>query len=161
MRITQWGEYGIHCAVYVAQRMKEGVAAVNAADIAGAQGIAIDYAQQILQRLRKAGIIESVRGPTGGYKLTKSPSDISLKDVLIASEADTFDIICDTKPIGHERCGSDKACALKPVWHSLKQHIDSFLSEHSLQGLLDSAKPGLCTAPETTVQINGTTSAAN
>src|SRR5690606_3493579 len=69
MRITQWGEFGVHCTVYIAERHRAGAATVTAAEIADAQGIDPQYTQQILQRLRRKGLITSVRGPQGGYRL--------------------------------------------------------------------------------------------
>lgn len=154
MRITQWGEYGVLCSIYIAQRIKDGQTSINAADIAAAQNIAVDYAQQILQRLRRAAIIESVRGPTGGYKLTKCPADITLKDILVASEGDTFEVICETKPINTERCATGSECALRPIWFKLKEHINNFLVGYTLQSLLDAPHLGNCVSEAAqTVQI--------
>ena len=143
MRITQWGEYGIHCAVYIAQRAQQqgsGNSPVGAADIAASQGIAIDYSQQILQRLRKGGIIESVRGPLGGYRLVKTPEQISIREILVAAEGETFEVICDSKPIGQERCSPGAYCGLREIWNGLKQHIDLFLNDITLAQLVERAK---------------------
>jgi Rrf2 family transcriptional regulator, iron-sulfur cluster assembly transcription factor len=137
MRITQWGEYGVHCCVFLATRQAQGQPAASANDIAESQGIDIQYAQQILQRLRKNNIIESIRGPLGGYKLSRSAQEITLAEILQAAEGDTFEIICETKPLGIERCSDGATCSLRPIWHKLKDHINQFLSNINLQDLID------------------------
>lgn len=133
MRVTQWGEYGVHCCVMLAERERAGRPLTNANDIAEAQMIDPLYAQQILQRLRKADLIESVRGPQGGYKLRRPAAEITLRDILVAAEGDTFEIICDTRPINHERCCSSTSCNLRLVWNELKSHVDSFLQVKTLE----------------------------
>jgi Rrf2 family iron-sulfur cluster assembly transcriptional regulator len=154
MRITQWGEYGVHCAAFIAHREAKGSGPVGAQEISHAQGIALDYAQQILQRLRKGGIIDSVRGPQGGYKLARQPQTITLRDILIASEGDTFEVICDTKPLSLERCNESAFCALRDVWTDLKAHVDSFLITHTLETLVASQYPS-----EEPIQIGRATTA--
>lgn len=139
MHITQWGEYGVHCAVLIAQRQRAGAEAVRAADIAESQGIPLDYAQQILQRLRKSSVVKSVRGPQGGYLLNREPREITLRDILIAAEGDTFEIICETKPLNQERCSPTGTCNLRPVWYGLRKHVDDFLTRFTLEDLLTNA----------------------
>lgn len=144
MHITQWGEYGVHCAVFIAQRCNfdndTGASkAVKASEIAEFQGIPTDYAQQILQRLRAGNIITSVRGPQGGYCLAKPAAEITLKDIIAASEGDTLDIICETKPITSERCGTNTCCYLKPVWFGLKEQVNKYLEKFTLAELVNSA----------------------
>ena len=141
MRITRWGEYGILCSLYLAKKAKEhgssDQAAVGAAEIGETQGIPIQYTQQILQRLRKGDIIKSVRGPHGGYQLSRSPEETNLKDVLNAAEGATFEIICDTNPVYADMCESGRACALRGVWHDLKSAVDALLEQRTLAMLLE------------------------
>lgn len=136
MRITQWGEYGIHCAAYLARRALEGAATVGAAEIAEAQGIDVQYAQQILQRLRRGNVIESVRGPHGGYRLTRPPAAITLGEVLTAAEGATFELICESKPIDPTRCSQSSACNLRALWEELRDHVNVFLNNKSLSDLI-------------------------
>ncbi|MCB0343791.1 MAG: Rrf2 family transcriptional regulator [Bdellovibrionales bacterium] len=137
MRITQWGEYGLLCSMHIAQRSDEGESTVGAAEIAEVQGIALQYAQQILQRLRKGDIIDSVRGPHGGYKLSRPASEISLGEILLAAEGSTFEVICDSKPVDPEgRCRTDHACGLRDLWRELADHVDAFLNGRSLADLV-------------------------
>jgi Rrf2 family protein len=137
MRITQWAEYGIHCATYIGQRHKEGSAAVPAADIAAAQNIPIDYTQQILQRLRKNGIVKSIRGPLGGYALASPPENITLEQIIAASEGATFEVICEAKPLDHDRCAEAAQCGLRSIWYSLRDHVNEFLSRYTLKDIIE------------------------
>ncbi|MBX7143442.1 MAG: Rrf2 family transcriptional regulator [Oligoflexia bacterium] len=153
MHITQWGEYGIHCSAFIAQRRKAGQETVRATEIAEAQKIPVDYAQQILQRLRKNGIVHSVRGPQGGYKLGKEPQEINLYDILVASEGDTFEVICDHKPLSLECCNPSTNCNLRPIWYGLRQQVNEYLSRFTLEMLL-SGELGIELSEDKTVRIN-------
>ncbi len=136
MRITQWGEYGIHITFYLAWQMAEGQKVVGAADIARALRLDIQYAQQILQKLRKGQIVESIRGAQGGYSLSRAASDITLHDVLLATEGETFEIICDSKPLNSDCSAPFNTCSLKPIWRDLKEHVDSFFRKYTIETLL-------------------------
>lgn len=136
MRITKWGEYGILCAVYLGKT--ENNATVGAGEIASYHSIPLQYTQQILQRLRKGGIIESVRGPGGGYRLSRQSEDISLKEILYAAEGHTFEVICGQNTIFSDCSSKQRDCDLQKVWHELKHTIDSFLDSRSLKELLES-----------------------
>ena len=135
MRITQWGEYGVHFSIFLAQREKDGAIPVGASEIAADQGTAVEYAQQILQRLRRGHVVESIRGPLGGYKLSRPASEITLLDILVAAEGDSFELICESKPINPERCAEGHHCSLRPIWHDLRSHINSFLGSRTLHHL--------------------------
>ncbi|MCB0359408.1 MAG: Rrf2 family transcriptional regulator [Bdellovibrionales bacterium] len=141
MRITQWGEYGILCSLSIAEAVQNKRAPIGAAEIANAQGIALQYTQQILQRLRKGDIIASVRGPHGGYQLARPAEEITIAHILRAAEGDTFELICDTKPINPEACSADLPCCLRDLWQDLRRHIDSFLEARTLQDLLKQNTP--------------------
>ena len=136
MRITRWGEYGLHCAMYIAAKANEGVAAVGAAEIASRQNIDVQYVQQILQRLKKGKVVETIRGRNGGYRLARLAEQITVKDVLLAADGETFEIICDNNPISPSRCGDSLQCEVKPIWTMLRAHIDEFLDQYSIADLL-------------------------
>ncbi|MCB9030170.1 MAG: Rrf2 family transcriptional regulator [Deltaproteobacteria bacterium] len=142
MRITRWGEYGIHCAAYIAKQLVAGNDKVAATEISESQQIPIDYTRQILQRLKQGGIVETVRGPHGGYKLVGAPEEINLSQILVAAEGDTFEVICETNPLSHDRCGNGTCCSLKPIWYRLSQHINDFLSNYTLKDLLEEQDRG-------------------
>lgn len=141
MRITKWGECGILCAMHLGHHYDQN--SIGAVEIAEGQRLDLQYTQQVLQRLRKGGIIESSRGPRGGYRLALPPAEISLKDILYAAEGDTFEIICDYAPLhpqGHEGdcCSTKKQCSLHDVWQELRITIDTFLERKTLAELIKS-----------------------
>lgn len=140
MRITKWGEYGILCCIYMARKftVEQGrEASVGAAELAYAQDIPLQYTQQILQRLRKGGLVESVRGPGGGYLLSRSPDQINLKEILYAAEGETFEVICDNNVIFDDCTEAKRSCALRPVWYELKESVDALLASKTLALLLE------------------------
>ena len=134
MRITKWGEYGILCSLQLAKDAKE--KPCGAAQLAAGLEIPVDYAHQILQRLKNGNIVKSIRGPGGGYQLSRPAEEINLRDVLFAAEGDTFQVICDTKTIFQDCCETNRVCALRGVWHELKDTIDTLLSSKTLDALL-------------------------
>ncbi len=139
MRVTRWGEFGILCSLYLARKGEN--EAVGAAEIAEKQSIPIQYTQQILQRLRKGGIIKSVRGPKGGYALVRSPIETTLKDILYAAEGETFEVICESDPVYTEKC-EGRVCGLRSVWTELRTVVDDFLSKRSLAWLIENESLG-------------------
>ncbi len=129
--------------MYLARRSQtEGTAkAIGAAEIAEAQSIPLQYTQQILHRLRKGGVIKSVRGPHGGFSLARSAASINLKEILDAAEGHTFEVICEVDPVRPNarhphRCSADYNCSLKQVWQSLRTTVNQYLESRSLEQLV-------------------------
>lgn len=134
MRVTTWAEYGLIVSVHLAQRAGEGP--IAAREMAEKEHLPADYVEQILLRLRRAGLVNSVRGARGGYFLANPPSEITVKDVLDASEHGTFEVNCDRHSVSPERCGPGGSCAIRPVWRLLQARIDETLSGVHLADLL-------------------------
>ena len=134
MRITTWAEYGVICALNLAKRSEIGP--VNGREIARQERLPADYVEQILLRLRRAGVIASTRGARGGYVLAKPASQVSIRDVIHASELETFDLHCVSHPIEEERCSASHNCSIRPVWVMLQRKIDDVLQAVTLADLL-------------------------
>ena len=134
MRITTLAEYGVICALHLANRVGEGP--VTGRDVAARERLPVDYVEQILIRMRRAGIVKSTRGAHGGYSLARSAQDVSVRDVIAASELQTFDLHCVTHPVEEERCSASHACSIRPVWIMLQQRIDDVLERVRLSDLL-------------------------
>jgi Rrf2 family protein len=83
VRITTLAEYGVICALHLAQRVADGP--ITGREIAEFERLPNDYVEQILLRLRRAGIVRSTRGAHGGYALARPASEISIRDVIEAS----------------------------------------------------------------------------
>lgn len=134
MRITTWAEYGLICALHLAKRAGEGP--ITGREIAAGERLPADYVEQILLRLRRAGLVNSTRGARGGYSLSKAPEEISVRQVIAASELGTFDLHCVTHPVGEERCSESQSCSIRPVWMMLQRKIDDVLESVHLGDLL-------------------------
>jgi Rrf2 family protein len=134
MRITTWAEYGVICALHLAKRHGEGP--VTGRDLAAREGLPADYVEQILLRLRRANLIASTRGARGGYMLAREPVDISVREIIHASELSTFDLHCVSHPITEERCSDSQNCSIRPVWMMLQRRIDDALDSVHLADLL-------------------------
>ncbi len=136
MRITTWTEYSLIISIHLARRGVGGHGPVPAREIAEQERLPGDYVEQILLRLRRAGLVESVRGARGGYYLAREPGQISMRDIMTASEHQTFEMNCETHPVDDERCAPGGACSIRPVWHALQQRVDELLGSISLGDLM-------------------------
>lgn len=134
MRITTWAEYGLICSLHLARRHGEGP--VTGREMAGRERLPADYVEQILLRLRRAGIVNSTRGAKGGYVLARDPMDVTVREVISASEHGTFDLHCVSHPVAEERCSESQNCSIRPVWLMLQQRIDEALDSVRLADLL-------------------------
>jgi Rrf2 family protein len=134
VRITTWAEYGLICSLHLAKRAEDG--AITGREIASLERLPGDYVEQIMLRLRRAGIVNSTRGARGGYALARPASDISVREVIAASELATFDLHCVSHPVGEERCAESQNCSIRPVWQLLQRRIDDVLESVHLADLL-------------------------
>jgi Rrf2 family protein len=136
MRVTTWTEYSLIISLHLAKRGRTGGAPVAARELADTERLPADYVEQILLRLRRAGLVESVRGAKGGYFLGRDPSAISVRDVMTAAEHQTFELNCASHPVDAERCSPGTTCSIRPVWHALQQRVDDLLAGISLADLM-------------------------
>jgi Rrf2 family protein len=136
MRITTWTEYSLIISLHLAKRGATGAGPVAAREIAETERLPGDYVEQILLRLRRAGLVESVRGAKGGYFLAKPPSEISMRDIMTASEHQTFEMNCESHPVDSERCNPGHGCSIRPVWFALQQRVDDLLAGIALSDLM-------------------------
>ena len=134
MRVTTWAEYGLIISVHLAGRAGEGP--IAAREMAEKEDLPADYVEQILLRLRRAGLVKSERGAHGGYFLGRPADEITVKDVLDAAEHGTFEVNCDHHQVGGDRCAPGGSCAIRPVWRLLQTRIDEVLSSVSVADLL-------------------------
>ena len=101
--------------------------------IARRQALPMAYLEQIFAQLRKAGLVDSVRGRSGGYRLARAASAISIADVLIAVEEATQMTRCAHTEGG---CVADKRCLTHGLWDALGAHIEGFLSGVTLHDVV-------------------------
>jgi Rrf2 family protein len=134
VRITTWAEYGVICALHLAKRANQGPVAGR--ELAEREQLPPDYVEQILLRLRRAGIVTSTRGAKGGYTLAKASNEITLRDVIAAAELETFDLHCVSHPVDEHRCSDAQNCSIRPVWVMLQGKINDVLESVVLSDLL-------------------------
>jgi len=134
MRVTTWAEYGLIVSIHLARRA--GLGPVAARELSEHERLPHDYVEQILLRMRRAGIVDSVRGAKGGYLLAREPQAVSVKDVIEASEHVTFEVNCDVHRVDADRCDPSTACSIRPVWRLLERRINDLLAGITLADLL-------------------------
>ena len=120
----------------LASRFGEGSLSVS--QIAKKEGISIAYLEQILNALKKKGLVKSVRGPQGGYVLARKPSETSLETLFYALEDKVF-LTGNGKP-GSLSEKDEISIANLIFWNKLKSSIEKGLSEITLKGLIDEAR---------------------
>ena len=130
MRLTTKGRYAVTAMLDLALHSANGP--VTLADVAVRQSISQSYLEQLFGRLKRGGLVLSLRGPGGGYALAKEPASISVSDI-IGSVGEGIDA---TRCGGTGDCQEGLICLTHELWMDLSERIDQFLSEISLADLL-------------------------
>ena len=132
MRLSTKGRYAV---MAMADLAKNGSGrAVSLAEIATRQEISLSYLEQLFARLRKGGLVKSIRGPGGGYRLAKGPEETVVADIVLAVD----------EPLRATRCGMQgKGCMLKgercithDLWEDMGRHLHSYLASVTLADLV-------------------------
>jgi Rrf2 family iron-sulfur cluster assembly transcriptional regulator len=131
MRLTTKGRYAVTAILDLA--LNSQIKPVTLTEIAARQTISLSYLEQLFARLRKAGIVQGVRGPGGGYQLSKLPQEISVAYVIEAVN----EPIDSTKCGGEANCQHDSVCLTHDLWVGLSNHIRDYLSQITLADLLE------------------------
>ena len=127
MKLSTKGRYAVMAMADLGK--VEGGKPVALADVAERQEISLSYLEQLFGKLRRAGLVKSVRGPGGGYLLSRDPADIRISDVITAVD----EPISATRCANAEGCHSDKArCLTHDLWQALSYQIHLYLSSVSL-----------------------------
>jgi Rrf2 family iron-sulfur cluster assembly transcriptional regulator len=133
MRLTTKGRFAVTAMVDLA--MRGGKAPVTLAAISERQKISLSYLEQLFGKLRRNNIVESVRGPGGGYYLARPGSKISIAEIVVAVD----EPLDATKCGGKGDCqGESQPCITHDLWMGLNEKIYSYLEDISLQQLVDS-----------------------
>ena len=139
MKISSRFDYGLSCILRVADRYGTGTP-VSVGYIARKERIASDYVEQLLIKMKREGLLKSVRGPAGGYILNRAPNRISVKDVAEAIERELLSAVCSREKGRRKKCAHSHDCRLKSFWAGLKKEIEVFLKGHTLRDLLSLRK---------------------
>ncbi len=131
LRLSTKGQYGVRAMYEIARGYPE--RPVNIKEISERQDVSIHYLEQILNKLRRAGLIRSVKGPGGGYLLAKMPEEISISDILLELEGPLAITSC-LNP--EEGCVRVEICVTHLLWKALGRQIEDFLNTVTLGDLL-------------------------
>ena len=136
MRLSTKGRYAVMAMTDLAGRAGAGVrGAVALADIAERQQISLSYLEQLFARLRRKGLVVSVRGPGGGYRLARPAAETSIADIVIAVD----------EPLRATRCAGNIAkgcmkggerCATHALWDEMGRQITGYLASVSLEDVI-------------------------
>ena len=130
MKLTTKGRYAVTAMLDLALHDAKGP--VNLADIATRQEISLSYLEQLFAKLRKNGLVESARGPGGGYRLHRDAEEISVADVIYAVDEHVDATRCG----GQQNCQGDLRCLTHDLWQDLSNQIASFLGAVTLGELI-------------------------
>ncbi|MGR2662230.1 MULTISPECIES: Fe-S cluster assembly transcriptional regulator IscR [Chromobacterium] len=134
MRLTTKGRFAVTAMLDLALRESGGP--VTLAGISERQGISLSYLEQLFGKLRRAELVDSVRGPGGGYTLAKAPIDISVADIITAVDEPVDATQCG----GRENCRGNQRCMTHDLWTNLNVTIFDYLSKVSLASLVEQQK---------------------
>lgn len=137
MKLSTKGRYGLRALIDLALHSEEGPAPISS--VATRQGISESYLEQLFAKLRKAGLVQSIRGAQGGYQLAKKASEISVGDILRALEGNLNAVECPglKTDVGCE--GAD-VCVTKYVWQRINDSITEAVNEIGLDQLVEESR---------------------
>ena len=126
MKLTTKGRYAVTAMLDLAMHQAQGPVSVS--DIAKRQDLSQSYLEQLFGKLRKHELVNSIRGPGGGYELTKEPKAITVADIVGAIN----DSVDTTQCAGAENCRRGERCLTHNLWSSLNNVISNFLQSVTL-----------------------------
>lgn len=133
LRLSTRCQYGVRAMFEVAKGYPG--TPITIKEISKRQDVSVAFLEQILNKLRKAGLIGSVKGPGGGYVLSRNPEEISIGEILLELEGPVGITAC-TDPLG-EGCARVEGCVTALLWRALGEKIEGFLHTIKLSDLLD------------------------
>ncbi len=131
MRLTTKGRYAVTAMLDLALHAKTGP--VSLADISKRQEISLSYLEQLFAKLRQQALVQSVRGPGGGYRLKRDASEVYVAEIIDAVNESIDATSCG----GKGDCQQGEVCLTHYLWTDLSEQIHQFLSGISLGGLLE------------------------
>jgi Rrf2 family transcriptional regulator, iron-sulfur cluster assembly transcription factor len=136
MKINTQIKYGVRALCYISYNSLNGHPA-QVRDISEREGISPRYIEQIFQKLKKAGIVRSVRGPYGGYYLARKPEEIKVGDIIRATEGGNFTLqFCDgLNKKSPKRCERIDSCIVKETWDEGSKRLMAYFDSITIRDL--------------------------
>ena len=136
MRLTKKGKYAVSAMLDIASFEDKQTSFVKIQDISKRQRIPNSYLEQILRNLRREGLLISVTGPNGGYRLSRESKEITIADIVMSIE----DRLDSTECGGTADCLLGEKCLSHSLWSQLNEELESFLKNKSLADVLSKNK---------------------
>lgn len=130
MRLTTKGRFAVTAMLDLALTAKNGP--VTLANIAERQKISLSYLEQLFSKLRRAELVDSVRGPGGGYRLAHPADKTTVAQIIVAVEEQMDSRQCE----GKENCMGEQRCMTHDLWQSLNENVLEFLAGVTLAQLV-------------------------
>ncbi len=143
MKLTSKGRYAVTAILDIALNANSGP--VTLSDISERQNISLSYLEQLFAKLRRYGLVKSVRGPGGGYKLGRPTDKISI-GMIIAAVNENISV---TKCLGQGNCKDGQVCLTHHLWEELSNRIEDFLNEITLEELVGKQTPRMLSESHT------------
>lgn len=134
MRLTTKGRFAVTAMLDLA--LHHGKGPVPLAEISERQKISLSYLEQLFGKLRRHELVESMRGPGGGYSLARDLDRVSVADIIAAVDEPIDATSCG----GNENCHDDHRCMTHDLWAGLNHKINDFLTSITLSGLVDAQR---------------------
>ncbi|MEI6221835.1 MAG: Rrf2 family transcriptional regulator [bacterium] len=136
LKFSKQGDYGLVLMVALAEQFPTGQW-ISLSDIAKEKNISYLFLTQIIRPLKKEKLVEAKEGISGGYRLTKEPSAITVGSILRSIIGNVEPSTCTTSD---KTCERQDSCPAVSVWQAIQQKVDDVLDNTTLQNLLDTAK---------------------
>lgn len=132
MKLSTKGRYAVMAMADIALHGDE--SAVSLSEISGRQNISQEYLEQLFAKLRRSELVESTRGPGGGYRLARDPADIRVADIIVAVDEPLQVTRCQGDAI--DGCVNGEKCVTHELWAALGRQIYGFLSAITLDDVV-------------------------
>ena len=144
MRVSTKGRYALSLMLDLA--MQKGGEYTSLKDVSSRQGVSMKYLEQIVAQLCRAGYLRSLRGPQGGYRLTRRLEDYSVGDILRATEGELSPIDCLLDD--YNACPDASDCLTLPFWQGLYDVVNDYVNRATLADFVSHQAGGPVSAPE-------------
>ena len=136
MKFSTTEEYGLRCMLQMAKKGPNGM--MTLVEISQKEGLTTAYVAKIMSILRKAGLVQSLRGQSGGYQLSRAPQEINVNEVMEALGGKFFsrEEVCSTPMGEHEVCVHTMDCAIRSLWTGLSSTLTNYLEKCHLSDLV-------------------------
>lgn len=148
MRLTTKGRFAVTAMLDLALQVRGGPVALG--NISERQKISLSYLEQLFGKLRRSGLVESVRGPGGGYNLARPASQLTVAEIILAVEEPIDSRQCE----GRDNCLGDRRCMTHDLWEDLNTTVINYLGGVTLGQLVEKQRIKPMSGPASTLKIH-------